>query len=310
MDCASARILVLGAGGLGCEILKNLALFGLHDLHIVDMDTIELTNLNRQFLFTSEDIGRPKAEVAAGVINGKHMRSRFQEGRYVSVVPHVQDLMLFSDQFLSTFDIVVSGLDAIEPRRWINYKLHNLAFASNYATVIPLIDGASEGLMGHCKLIVPGFTSCYECSLSTMPQDESSFPLCTIASNPRSLPHCIQYASIILWPRAFTRDYNLDCADDLEWLYLRAKERAEQFDIGAEALTPRYTLGVLKSIIPSVTTTNSIIAGQCCQQLIDLLQDTTDVETCANFTIYNGEAGAVFYSYRHERDPECPVCNH
>ncbi|GFX57837.1 SUMO-activating enzyme subunit 2 [Trichonephila clavipes] len=60
----SSKILVVGAGGIGCELLKNLVLTGFEDLEVIDLDTIELSNLNRQFLFHKQHIGRPKAIVA------------------------------------------------------------------------------------------------------------------------------------------------------------------------------------------------------------------------------------------------------
>ena len=133
----SSKILVIGAGGLGCEILKNLALSGFKDIHVIDMDTIDVSNLNRQFLFRQDDVGKSKAEVAA----------RFVEKRVqgVKITPFNGKIQDKDEDYYMQFKMVVCGLDSVEARRWINATLVGMVDEENPESLKPLIDGGTEG---------------------------------------------------------------------------------------------------------------------------------------------------------------------
>lgn len=100
-------------------------------------DTIDISNLNRQFLFRKNDVGKSKAEVAA----------RFVEKRVkgVKITPHNNRIQDFDEDFYMQFTIVVCGLDSIEARRWINATLVNMVDEENSDSLKPLIDGGTEG---------------------------------------------------------------------------------------------------------------------------------------------------------------------
>lgn len=146
-----ARVLVVGAGALGNEIVKNLVLVGVGTIVVVDMDTIENSNLSRCVFFRPEDEGRPKAKTLA---------ERASElNPDVEVIPVVGDVRLAIG--LASFaevDVVIGGLDNREARLFVNQAC--------WKTTTPWIDGAIEGLMGVARVFVPPDTACYECTLS------------------------------------------------------------------------------------------------------------------------------------------------
>ncbi len=107
---------MIGAGGLGCEILKNLAVCGFKNIYVIDLDTIELTNLNRQFLFRKKDIGKFKAQVAAEFI-----KSKFPD---INLMWSNKKVQSYPPEFFSQFNVIIGGLDNMEARLFINDMVH------------------------------------------------------------------------------------------------------------------------------------------------------------------------------------------
>ncbi|KAL8406334.1 hypothetical protein RB596_004980 [Gaeumannomyces avenae] len=292
-------VLVIGAGGLGCEILKNLALSGFKNIHVIDMDTIDISNLNRQFLFRKEDVGKFKAEVAA----------RFVQRRVkgVKITPHNKRIQEYDDDFYMQFQLVVCGLDSIEARRWINAKLCDMVDMDNFDSLKPLIDGGTEGFKGQARVIFPTVTSCIECQLD-MHAPRAAVPLCTIASIPRQPEHCVEWAHVIAWDREKPfPSLDKDDPEHITWLYEKALGRALEF--GIPGITYALTQGVVKNIIPAIASTNAIIAASCCNEAFKIATNAApSLGAEENYMMYSGDDGVYTYTFKHERKEDCPVC--
>ncbi|CAN6548056.1 unnamed protein product [Malus baccata var. baccata] len=296
-----ARVLVVGAGGLGCELLKDLALSGFRELEVIDMDRIEVSNLNRQFLFRLEDVGKPKAEVAA-----KRVMERVSG---VNIVPHfcrIEDKEL---EFYSDFSIIALGLDSIEARSYINsvacsFLEYNSDDTPQEETIKPMVDGGTEGFQGHARVIVPGVTPCFECTIWLFPP-QVKFPLCTLAETPRTAAHCIEYAHLIKWDEVHSgKSFDPDDPEHMKWVYDEATKRAELF--GIPGVTYSLTQGVVKNIIPAIASTNAIISAACALETLKIASGCS--KTLSNYLTYNGAQGLHTKVTEFVRDKDCLVC--
>jgi len=146
-----ARVLVIGAGALGNEILKNLSLLGVGNVFVADRDRIELSNLSRSVLFRADDCGRSKAQVAA-----QRARELFPEMHTQSFDGNVvYDLGLGIYRWA---DVIIGGLDNREARVAINQAAAKMGR--------PWIDGAIERLDGVARVFDAATGPCYECTMS------------------------------------------------------------------------------------------------------------------------------------------------
>lgn len=199
-----SRVLLVGAGGIGCELLKNLVCCGFGSLSpsdstaspnhaarraeivVIDLDTIDLSNLNRQFLFRKHHIKKPKATVA------KETASQFNphvniEAYHASIFDSNYDV-----DFFERFDIVFNALDNLAARRHVN----KMCLAAD----VPLIESGTTGFNGQVQAIKKGVTECYDCNPKPV---QKSYPICTIRSTPSQPIHCIVWAKSYLFPELF-----------------------------------------------------------------------------------------------------------
>jgi len=273
---------------------------GFRDLTVIDMDTIDVTNLNRQFLFRKKDVGKHKAEVAAVFIENRCPG--------VKVTAHTCMIQNFDANFYSDFHVIIAGLDNIEARRWLNSLLHSMVEFDDddkpkLETVKPLVDGGTEGFRGQARLIMPFISGCFECTLSSIPK-QNSFPMCTIAETPRLPEHCIQHAYVIQWPEKFKdKKVDKDSPDDMKWIYERAVERADSF--GIEGVTYSLTMGVVKNIIPAIASTNALISAACTNEALKVA--TYCNKSVDNYYMYMGQTSVYTSTFPFEKDEKCMV---
>ncbi|KAG2703375.1 hypothetical protein I3760_06G134100 [Carya illinoinensis] len=261
------KVLMVGAGGIGCELLKTLALSGFQDIHIIDMDTIEVSNLNRQFLFRQSHVGQSKAKVAREAV------LKFRP--HIKITPYHANVKDpdFNVDFFKQFNVVLNGLDNLDARRHVN----RLCLAAE----VPLVESGTTGFLGQVTVHVKGRTECYECQPKPAPK---TYPVCTITSTPsKDIWSLMENSRIFL--EAFKLFFmkrekeignlTFDKDDQLavEFVTAAANIRASSFDIPLKSLFEAK--GIAGNIVHAVATTNAIIAGLIVTEAIKVLQSDT-----------------------------------
>ncbi|XP_056316726.1 ubiquitin-like modifier-activating enzyme 1 [Danio aesculapii] len=179
------KYFLVGAGAIGCELLKNFALIGLGageggNITVTDMDSIERSNLNRQFLFRSQDIGRPKSEAAAEAVKemNPYMNIIAQQNRVCAETEEV-----YTHSFYTGLDGVAAALDNVDARVYLDQCC--------VRNKKPMLEGGTLGSKGHTMVVVPRLTESYGRSSSG---GQKAIPICTLKNFPHRIEHTLQWA--------------------------------------------------------------------------------------------------------------------
>ena len=195
---------MVGAGALGCEYIKSFALMGIGcgpDGHVAvtDNDNIEVSNLNRQFLFRKGNVGHSKSECAAAIAKG--MNPALNVKAYTTRVGSDTE-SVFHDKFWERLDFVVNAVDNINARLYVDSR------CVWYEK--PLLESGTLGTKANSQMIVPHKTQCYG---DSQDPPEESIPLCTLRNFPNQIEHCIE------WGRAqFSELFTDRAADAISFL--------------------------------------------------------------------------------------------
>ncbi|CAH2317122.1 ubiquitin-like modifier-activating enzyme 1 [Pelobates cultripes] len=179
------KYFLVGAGAIGCELLKNFAMIGLGageggEVTVTDMDTIEKSNLNRQFLFRPWDVTKMKSETAAAAVR--------QMNPNLNVIGHqnrvgTETEKVYDDDFFEALDGVANALDNVDARMYMDRR------CVYYRK--PLLESGTLGTKGNVQVVIPFLTESYS---SSQDPPEKSIPICTLKNFPNSIEHTLQWA--------------------------------------------------------------------------------------------------------------------
>lgn len=211
---SNLKVFLVGSGAIGCEMLKNWAMMGLGAgpngaIIVTDNDSIEKSNLNRQFLFRPKDVGGNKSEIAAQAVQAMNPDLK---GKIVAKLDKVgaDTEHIFGDDFWTPLDFVTNALDNVDARTYVDRRC---IFYKK-----PLLESGTLGTKGNTQVVIPNLTESYS---SSQDPPEKSIPLCTLRSFPNKIDHTIA------WAKSLFQGYFADSPETVN-LYLSQPNYVEQ----------------------------------------------------------------------------------
>ncbi|MBN2154483.1 MAG: ThiF family adenylyltransferase [Candidatus Lokiarchaeota archaeon] len=288
----NSRVLMVGVGGLGCEIAKNLTMVGVGHIDLVDLDVIEHSNLNRQMLFIGAKVARPKALAAVDML--KKINPNITIKGYRSSLEQLPPVLY------KKADVIISGLDSMQAR--LNLNTQVIRFNK------PLVDGGVNGYHGHIYTIFPKINACFECySVSSSESDDMA--ACTVVGIPRKRIHCL-FKAMMKFEEINSNPPNVKNIKELKFLKDNANELVEKF--GFEPLfEEKEIIQIIDHHDPGIITINAVIASIQSHEVIKILNYIKGNKGLGipnkSYIIYNGMT-ARFYHLDKPRNDKCPQC--
>lgn len=279
---ANLNLFLVGAGALGCELLKNFALMGIATqdglVQLTDMDTIEKSNLNRQFLFRDKDIGKMKSHTAAAAVKGMNPNIKVQSTE-IPVGPTTEST--FHEKFWQSLDVAVNALDNVTARLYVDSQ------CVNYKK--PLLESGTLGTKANTQVVIPYQTESYG---SSADPPEKEIPICTLKNFPHAIEHTIQWARD-LFEGLFTsgaQDVNkyLEDPDYINNLLTSKNQHVNE---------KRATLEVIHSVLGKVGKLNFESCVEEARQLFEVQFANKIKQLLFNFPLdHTDEHGIPFWS--------------
>jgi molybdopterin/thiamine biosynthesis adenylyltransferase len=287
-----STVLIVGVGGLGTEVAKNLAMAGVGVLHLIDLDFIEHSNLNRQILFYDAEEGEPKSKVAARTLKKINPFSKY--------IWHYSNLEDVDPEIYATADLYIAGLDSVTARnelirRAVQFKK-------------PMIDGGTATYYGHVYTYLPGENSCLQCD----PQQErerETLAACTLVGIPRKRSHCLLKGQLFFESK-HNRPPDTTVIEEVKVALEYANDLVMEHFPDSGLFTLDEAVKMIDQHDPTVISINAVIASIQTQESLKLLHHLKGIELGTvnpEYLIYNGLVGKFFYI---EKPPnkKCHLC--